>query len=257
MPSRSSLHAAAHILAVLCIAVSSAGTTAARSIVQPDPQAIEHAPVEAEPGHTASLTPYEPFGLTRAGTDSLARTWRRLQPAVQLEANLLGVCRTNPAVCTPAAARLLAVIDLARVREGRARIGAVNRAVNLAIRPQFDPARFGVTDVWSTPLMTFDAGVGDCEDYAIVKYLVLRAAGMADEDLRLVILHDHRVRQDHAVVAARVDGEWLILDNRRMVLLADTQMDRVTPLVSLAGSTETPHVVAAQQRSAIEALASR
>jgi predicted transglutaminase-like cysteine proteinase len=257
MPNWSSLHAATRALAVLCVAASCAGTTAARSLVPPDAEAIAHAPVEAEPDHDALLTPYEPFGLTRAGTGSLARKWRRLQPAIQLEAHLLALCRTNPAVCSPAAARLLAVIDLARVREGRARIGAVNRAVNLAIRPQSDPARFGVTDVWSTPLTTFDTGAGDCEDYAIAKYLVLRAAGMADDDLRLVILHDRRVRQDHAVVAARVDGEWLILDNRRMVLLADAQMDHVTPLVSLAGSTETPHVVAARQRPAVETLASR
>jgi hypothetical protein len=41
------------------------------------------------------------------------------------------------------------------------------------------------------------------------------------------------LNQDHAVTAARVDGEWLILDNRHMLLLTDSQITNMTPLVTL------------------------
>ena len=42
---------------------------------------------------------------------------------------------------------------------------------------------------------------GDCEDYAIAKYVALREAGVARENLQLVLVRDRAVRQDHAVLA--------------------------------------------------------
>ena len=103
-----------------------------------------------------------------------------------------------------------------------------------------------------TPLMTFASGAGDCEDYAIAKYVALRQAGVAARDLRLVILHDRLAHEDHAVTAARLDGHWLILDNRHMALLADTQVRNVTPLLALdSDSDDTSPVIAAASKSPI------
>jgi hypothetical protein len=39
--------------------------------------------------------------------------------------------------------------------------------------------------------------------------------------------------EDHAVVAARVDGEWLILDNRTLTLVRDTNLTRAVPVFVL------------------------
>jgi len=41
---------------------------------------------------------------------------------------------------------------------------------------------------------------GDCEDYAIAKYVALREAGFPQDDLQLVLVRDRAVRQDHAVL---------------------------------------------------------
>jgi predicted transglutaminase-like cysteine proteinase len=76
-------------------------------------------------------------------------------------------------------------------------------------------------------------GTADCEDYAIAKYVALREAGVTDDDLRLMIVHDRQGRQDPAIVAARVDGRWLNLDNRTMMLMTDTQVRNETPLLAL------------------------
>ena len=104
-----------------------------------------------------------------------------------------------------------------------------------------------------TPLMTFTSGAGDCEDYAIAKYIALRQAGMAARDLRLVILHDRLAHEDHAVTAARLDSRWLILDNRRMGLLVDTQVRNMTPLLALdSNSDDTPPVIAVAPNSRIK-----
>jgi predicted transglutaminase-like cysteine proteinase len=96
-----------------------------------------------------------------------------------------------------------------------------------------DLAQWGVEDRWSSPLATLTGGRGDCEDYAIAKYVALLEAGVADSDVRLIIVRDIATGDDHAVVAARVDERWIILDNRRLTLLEDVAMPHVLPLFAL------------------------
>lgn len=73
-------------------------------------------------------------------------------------------------------------------------------------------------------------GAGDCEDYAIAKLVALRLAGIAPDDLRIVVMRDTLSGEDHAVAAARLDGHWLMLDNRRMAMIEDSYMRNVRPL---------------------------
>ena len=68
-------------------------------------------------------------------------------------------------------------------RTGRARLDLVNNRVNDAITYKSDMAQWGVADLWSPPLAangtgSFNTGFGDCEDFAIAKYVALRAAGV-------------------------------------------------------------------------------
>ena len=50
----------------------------------------------------------------------------------------------------------------------------------MAIRYVSDYAQHGEADRWSAPLATFATGKGDCEDYAIAKYVALREAGFPE-----------------------------------------------------------------------------
>ena len=54
--------------------------------------------------------------------------------------------------------------------------------------------------------------------------MALEEAGVSADDLRIVILRDDVREEDHAVVAARLDGNWLMLDNLHMVMAEDQQM---------------------------------
>src|SRR6185437_1156400 len=99
--------------------------------------------------------------------------------------------------------------------------------------PMSDMAQYGQVDVWSSPLVTLAHAAGDCEDYAIVKYVALRLAGIAADDLRLVVLHDTVRGEDHAVTAARLDGHWLMLDNNRMAMIEDADIRNYRPLFVL------------------------
>jgi predicted transglutaminase-like cysteine proteinase len=174
----------------------------------------------------------EPFGLfaSALSVGALREKWRGVERKLDDERVQLALCDGDRERCvSPAALQFLAIVDHARNREGRARLGEINRAINLAIRPMSDLAQYGAIDVWSSPLATLGNGAGDCEDYAIAKYAALRHAGIAADDLRIVIMHDTIRDEDHAVAAARLEGHWLMLDNRRMAMVEDTHVRNYRP----------------------------
>lgn len=105
------------------------------------------------------------------------------------------------------------------------RADAVNRYVNHRVRFVDDWRQYGKADMWSAASETLRRGQGDCEDYAIAKLQMLRAAGIADRDLYLVILKDLVRRADHAVLVVRAGGRMLLLDNGTDVI-SDTETVR-------------------------------
>jgi predicted transglutaminase-like cysteine proteinase len=174
----------------------------------------------------------EPFGLSssKLSDGGLRDKWLGVEREIEDELLVLALCQEDRPRCqSQPALQFLAIVDNAAAREGRARLGEVNRAINLAIRPMSDLAQYGSIDVWSSPLATLGKGAGDCEDYAIAKFVALRLAGLAAVDLRLVILRDTIRQEDHAVVAARLEGHWLTLDNRRMAMVEDAQVRNYRP----------------------------
>jgi predicted transglutaminase-like cysteine proteinase len=108
-------------------------------------------------------------------------------------------------------------------------VGLINRAADLAISPVSDEMQWGVADHWSDPFGTLLSNRGDCEDYAILKYAALLEAGIPKDDVKIVILKNFFPTEYHAVVATRVDGQWLILDNRTLTLVRDTDVTRAIP----------------------------
>jgi predicted transglutaminase-like cysteine proteinase len=175
----------------------------------------------------------EPFGLFAATLSfgGLREKWLAVERGLDDERVQLALCDGDRERCvSPAALQLLALVDNARAREGRARLGEINRAINLAIRPMSDLAQWGEIDVWSSPLVTFTHGAGDCEDYAIAKFVALRLAGVAPENLRIVVMRDTIHGEAHAVAMARLDGHWLTLDNRHMAMVEDTYVRNYRPL---------------------------
>jgi predicted transglutaminase-like cysteine proteinase len=192
--------------------------------------------------------PAEPFGLSTSPVSGggLLAKWLAVAHGIDDERVQLALCDGGRERCaSDAALKFLAIVDDARALEGRARLGGINRAINLAIRSMSDLAQWGEVDVWSSPLVTFATGAGDCEDYAIAKFVALRLAGIAAADLRLIVLHDTIRGEGHAVAAVRLDGHWLILDNRRMAMVEDSDLRNYRPLFAIGESgvtrySETP-----------------
>ena len=52
-----------------------------------------------------------------------------------------------------------------------------------------------------------------------------------------MVLHDALQNEDHAVAAARLDGHWLMLDNRRMAMIDDAHVRNYRPLFVIDETT--------------------
>jgi predicted transglutaminase-like cysteine proteinase len=188
--------------------------------------------------HNASAVETEPFGLDAEPVmdGEILAKWDGVESQIEEENQVLARCGDGNSWCPWAARRFLSIVNDGQARNGRARVGVINRGINLSIVPTTDLVQWGVADHWSTPLETFTTQRGDCEDYAIAKYVALRAAGVPQQDVRLIVVREDAERENHAVVAVRLAGEWLILDNRWLALVRDREMSRATPLYELDGN---------------------
>jgi predicted transglutaminase-like cysteine proteinase len=157
----------------------------------------------------------------------LAQIWQDVKVRVLVDMARLALCAAQEASCSPAARTVRNIVAEARSRDGLARVGFINRAINLAIKPTIDPF------VWRSPLETLSLGAGDCKEYAVAKYLALLEAGIPEPDVKLVVVRDMTARQDHAIVAVRINAAWFLLDNRWLALIRDIELSRAEPLYIL------------------------
>lgn len=78
-----------------------------------------------------------------------------------------------------------------------------------------DSSHWGVEDYWATPAESVASNGGDCEDYSIAKYFLLKEFGVPVERLRITYVKAVKLNQAHMVLAyyATPGAEPLILDN--------------------------------------------
>lgn len=102
----------------------------------------------------------------------------------------------------------------------------VNRWVNRNIAPVSDRRFYGTGDYWALASETLRVGVGDCEDFAILKYQMLLAMGYPAEDMYLTLARDLARNADHAMLVVKQNGRFYLLDNStERVLPADQSYD--------------------------------
>lgn len=103
-----------------------------------------------------------------------------------------------------------------------------------------DSDNWGQSDYWATPLEALGRQSGDCEDYAIAKYIFLKQLGMSDERLKLTYVRAQiggphsRIYQAHMVLSyyAAPNAEPLILDNLITDIRPASRRPDLTPIFS-------------------------
>lgn len=85
-------------------------------------------------------------------------------------------------------------------------VDRVNRTIN-DVRYVAETA-----DEWQSPGAFLRRG-GDCEDYAIAKYMALRALGVPAAKMRVLALPPTQKRLAHAILTVETSQGWMVLDN--------------------------------------------
>lgn len=129
---------------------------------------------------------------------------------------MLAAQRMGPATALQAQALIQEIAEASAVDEV-SRLKRINAFFNRRIEYRDDRDVWGQVDYWATPLEMLNKGAGDCEDYAIGKYLSLIAAGAPAAKMRLVYVRAEvgGTILAHMVLAYYPEplAEPLILDN--------------------------------------------
>ena len=107
----------------------------------------------------------------------------------------------------------------------------VNSYVN-ATSYRSDRAVWGKSDYWAAPGEFFARG-GDCEDYAIAKYMSLKQLGFDPKKMRVLVLKDTRRGLLHAVLLVEHAGDTLVLDNLSGSVRSWNELTNYRPLYSV------------------------
>ena len=190
------LRAGMAALAVLCLAVAGDAALARRKVPPPEPQPAIALPKELFGAGEIAHPPATDFAKW---TDMLARYEKeRRQEQALCDAGDCALVRWRDFLATLAN------------KEPMEQLRAVNDYLN-RLPYRTDLENYGAEDYWATPREFFAKG-GDCEDYAIAKYLSLRALGWPAERLRIVVVHDNTRDLVHAALIAYHGGSGYLLD---------------------------------------------
>lgn len=142
-------------------------------------------------------------------------------------------------------------LDGLRDRDRWQQLVAVNQEMNKR-RYVSDPSGWGVEDYWASPGEFLARDAGDCEDFAIAKYMSLKRLGWSDDSLRIAAVQDLERRIGHAVLIAFHDGRAWVLDNQSPQVLEAGRITHYRPMFSINEQFWWRHVSAATASRADE-----
>jgi len=163
-------------------------------------------------------------GGVRLGPADALEQWARALPGIHEQHALIDTCLADRSACAPWLVGVRVLVERARGLDRERQLRLVNRYVNGRgyrrergrARPAADAtAALAVANHWATLQELMREG-GDCEDYALGKYQLLRALGVRARDLRIVVVYLRGRREYHAMLAVRRGRRdaWLLdIDN--------------------------------------------
>ncbi len=183
------------------------------------------------------------FGSIEIRSDSLKglQQWQRVVSAMRTAGPAFNNCAKSAGACTTSMLKRWREIVVAAQRlPHNERLKSVNTYFN-GWPYKLDMEVYGVREYWATP-KEFIIRSGDCEDYSIAKYYALRNVGFSKDELRIVALRDTIRGFGHAVMAAYVNGDILILDNTSQLVLSHKKYGHYEPQVSMNETSRWAHV---------------
>ena len=122
-------------------------------------------------------------------------------------------------------------LDLIKNEPKFDQIKAVNNFMNKSRYIQ-DKKNWGKKDYWAAP-GEFLAKFGDCEDYAIAKYMALKYLGFDTNKMRIAAVKDMNLKVGHAILAVYFQNRIVILDNQIKVVADSRKIRHYNPVYSI------------------------
>jgi len=107
----------------------------------------------------------------------------------------------------------------------------VNNLMN-KIRYIGDKKNWGRSDYWETPIEFLSYG-GDCEDFAIAKYVSLRALGVPDKAMRIAVVKDLEKGIPHAILIVYTEQGPMVLDNQIKQMTSANRINHYKPIFTI------------------------
>lgn len=189
---------------------------------------------------SAQATPAQAFGSIGAfGSLELkadevhgGRQWQRVISRISGEQHLYRACDEDGTTCPTELRAWRNAVRSMEQFQGWNLLAAVNSKINRLVTFRTDATNYGRTDYWASPVETLTRQ-GDCEDYAILKYMTLLELGVSDRQMRIVVVKDIQRGTGHAVLSVNMDGQTYILDNLRQAAVLHTDMSHYVPYYSV------------------------
>lgn len=205
----------------ICLALATAGCKSTTAAIDDIPTGSVPALADTAPfgddARSHAMLGTVPVAFTNRNW--LFKWWRAREPGTA--AFLKGYCAGEDICSDKRFAYLRETVAEARSMPPVRRIEAANRAVNSVLSYREEDQAAANSDYWQSFMETVERGTGDCEDYAVMKYHVLRAMGVRAEAMTLLVLKNASNGDYHAVLAVSLDGRNLMLDSLTDRILDD------------------------------------
>lgn len=143
--------------------------------------------------------------------------------------------RFDKAMNAPSAQRLIASMKAELADYRSSSVYAMADSVNDMMNKKkyiVDNKNWGKSDYWATPV-EFMARGGDCEDFAIAKYVALRALGVPENRMRIAIVQDLRKNIPHAILIVYSEKGPMVLDNQIKTIRHVNNISHYKPIFSI------------------------
>jgi predicted transglutaminase-like cysteine proteinase len=178
-----------------------------------------------------------------SGNLSALPHWVAVMERIRADRITIDACDRERAACpTPRVRHWRQQVASLAGSAGPAQLSSVNLYINTLLPYLTDYENYGVSDYWAAPL-EFLRRSGDCEDYAITKFVSLLDLGFANDDMRIVVVQDEVRNLAHAVLAVQMDGRALILDSLIGEVREDHRLPQYVPQYSVNLDTRWTHIM--------------
>jgi predicted transglutaminase-like cysteine proteinase len=169
--------------------------------------------------------------------------WTDVLEKIKNEEELFRVCKVDSTRCKEESyAKWIKFIEKNKsVSSIQTKLDNVNTFANKwPYKTDFDV--WQMSDYWESPA-EFLKYSGDCEDYAITKFVSLKKLGIPPKDLRIVVLYDTIRNIAHAVLSVKVKDKYYIMDSLINMVVEDETLPHYIPQYSVNDTTRWAHIM--------------